>query len=148
MSFRSNHGTACAASDCARFCVMTLRNSGQTSRAIYALSRMIFHHNLFVSDSIRISLIHHQTPDSMTSPHYFPESTNRIEFPCSLLISYLSLMHLLSVHRSWTGKVIVHRNYQEDNLSPRMVWGEVWFANNYNQEPRLFLHIFLDVAIC
>ena len=29
----------------ARFCVVNLRNSGQTSRAIYALSRMIFHHN-------------------------------------------------------------------------------------------------------
>ena len=78
----------------ARFCVMNLRNSGQVSRAIYTLSQIIFHHNLFVPDSIRISLIHHQTPDSMTSPHYFPESTSRIGFSCSLPISHLSLTHL------------------------------------------------------
>ena len=110
----------------ARFCVMNLRNSGQVSRAIYTLSRIIFHHNLFVPDSIRVSLIHHhQTPDSMTSLHYFPESTSRIGFSCSLLISHLSLMHLRSAHRSWTEKVIVHRNYQEGNLISRMVRGEV-----------------------
>ena len=79
----------------ARFCVMNLRNSGQVSRAIYTLSRIIFHHNLFVPDSIRVSLIHHhQTPDSMTSPHYFPESTSRIGCLCSLPISHLSLTHL------------------------------------------------------
>ena len=109
----------------ARFCVMNLRNSGQVSRAIYTLSQIIFHHNLFVPDSIRISLIHHQTPDSMTSLHYFPESTSRIGFSCSLLISHLSLMHLRSAHRSWTEKVIVHRNYQEGNLISRMVRREV-----------------------
>ena len=79
----------------ARFCVMNLRNSGQASRAIYTLSRIIFHHNLFVPDSIRVSLIHHhQTPDSMTSPHYFPESASRIGFSCSLPIAHLSLTHL------------------------------------------------------
>ena len=79
----------------ARFCVMNLRNSGQVSGAIYTLSRILFHHNLFVPDSIRGSLIHHhQTPDSMTNPHYFPESTNRIGFSCSLPISHLSLTHL------------------------------------------------------
>ena len=55
----------------ARFCVMNLRNSGQASRAIYAL-RIIFHHNLFAPDSIRGSWIHHhQTPDSMTNLHLF-----------------------------------------------------------------------------
>ena len=56
-----------------RFCVVNLRNSGQVSRAIYTSSRIIFHHNLFVPDSIRVSLIYHQTPDSRTSSHYFPE---------------------------------------------------------------------------
>ena len=55
-----------------RFGVVNLRNSGQASRAIYALSWIIFHHNLFAPDSIRGSWIHHhQTPDSMTSPHLF-----------------------------------------------------------------------------
>ena len=80
----------------ARFCVMNLRNSGQASRAIYALNRIIFHHGLFAPDSIIGSLIyHHQTPDSMTSPHHFPDSTNRIGFSCSLLISHLPVTHLL-----------------------------------------------------
>ena len=79
----------------ARFFVMNLRNSGQVSRAIYTLSRIILHHNLFVPDSIRVSLIHHhQTSDSMTSPHSFPESTSRIGFSCSLPISHLLLTHL------------------------------------------------------
>ena len=73
-----------------RFCVMNLRHSGQASRAIYALNRIIFHHGLFAPDSIIGSLIyHHQTPDSMTRPHHFPDSTNRIGFSCSLLISHL-----------------------------------------------------------
>ena len=92
----------------ARFCVMNLRNSGQISRAIYTLSRIIFHHNLFVPDSIRVSLIHHhQTPDSMTSPHYLPESTQPDRVVMFFTDRALVTDTLVSAHRSWIEKVIV-----------------------------------------
>ena len=94
----------------ARFFVMNLRNSGQVSRAIYTLSRIILHHNLFVPDSIRVSLIHHhQTPDSMTSPHYFPESTKPDRVFMFFTNTNLALVTdaLVSAHKSWTEKVIV-----------------------------------------
>ena len=130
-----------------RFCVVNLRNSGQASRAIYAL-RILFHHNLFAPDSIRGFL---DSPSPNTgfdgkSASFF-DSTNRTGFSCSLLISHLPLTHWLMFTGS-DRKSHRHRNHQEDNLSPGVVWGEAGFASDYNQEPRLFLHIFLDVAIC